>query len=639
MATNNIVRLEFSQFGDFDSFDVFRSNEPMLLESLPAPVAQGLKTMFFVDSNVPDGDNYYRVRVNRSPESLVSEEMYIRVTNEWSIDPTLVSLWLKTSSLNGVQVGSKVATWLDESPNAYLYEQQDSTKQPTLESTHGGKKAVRFDGIDDILTCLEARRLGDGLQGITVFIAYAKPNTLVESRNQHLFLLPREGGGGMRFTLAATLGDSNKPYFLVRPLASSAALVYSVYDNVNKDFNVMRGYWGNGVVGFGVGTNTLEADAQGISPTTLQNPSYYSTDLAELCGTTSSGEYSSAGIMEIVVFRESLPLITSLKVEGDIAHRNGINEYLPDNHPYKWVKPSVAEDNKPYGVFADVTPDGITVKFGVSGLFDSVNYYVNTTPFTITTLPVAYLTGLTATSVVDTSSKGGHLVYVCVEAIKDGVSKFSDIVEILTAKPRALSLNHFEGVAGGGVPADTIAGVTWVSSTGILKTGGKFGNTCLSFSSTSNNSRYVTLANPLGSGDFTLEMWFKTTSTSDVIQYFLSSSSASQGWFAVGVNPITGVVTCFLNSGNMVTSQSVNTSTWTHVAFMRKEGYTYIFVNGVRIGKSATVNSRSFESRVYVGATATDISATYLQGDIDEFRASKEAVYPVDGFTPPNAPF
>ena len=72
------IRLEFAQFGDFDSFDVFRSNEPMLLESLPAPVAQGLKTMFFVDANVPYGDYYYRVRVNRSSDSLVSEEIFIR---------------------------------------------------------------------------------------------------------------------------------------------------------------------------------------------------------------------------------------------------------------------------------------------------------------------------------------------------------------------------------------------------------------------------------------------------------------------------------------------------------------------------------------------------------------------------------
>lgn len=70
------VRLEFAQFGDFDSFTVYRSDTPIDIASLPAPIAAGLTTMYYVDSAIVDQqDYYYRVGVVRDGEELVSDEM------------------------------------------------------------------------------------------------------------------------------------------------------------------------------------------------------------------------------------------------------------------------------------------------------------------------------------------------------------------------------------------------------------------------------------------------------------------------------------------------------------------------------------------------------------------------------------
>lgn len=75
------IRLEFAQFGHFDSFDVIRSVTSMVGVAdvdLPTPIATGLKTMYYVDTSVVEGQKYYyKVRVWRGTTSFVSSEISI----------------------------------------------------------------------------------------------------------------------------------------------------------------------------------------------------------------------------------------------------------------------------------------------------------------------------------------------------------------------------------------------------------------------------------------------------------------------------------------------------------------------------------------------------------------------------------
>lgn len=75
------VRLEFAQFGHFDSFEVIRSTtsmESIADNELPAPIAIGLKTMYYVDSRVIEGITYfYKIRVKRGMFSFVSDEISV----------------------------------------------------------------------------------------------------------------------------------------------------------------------------------------------------------------------------------------------------------------------------------------------------------------------------------------------------------------------------------------------------------------------------------------------------------------------------------------------------------------------------------------------------------------------------------
>jgi len=73
------IRLEFAQFGDFDSFDVIRSMTSMSGVAdvdLPSPIVTGLTTMYYVDTTVIVGARYYyKIRVWRDGVSVVSNEI------------------------------------------------------------------------------------------------------------------------------------------------------------------------------------------------------------------------------------------------------------------------------------------------------------------------------------------------------------------------------------------------------------------------------------------------------------------------------------------------------------------------------------------------------------------------------------
>lgn len=77
------IVLEFAQFGDFDSFSVYRSTTSMQIESMPPPLATGLDKMYYVDNTIEGGNTYYyRVGVLRNSEELISSEVGYSVPSE-----------------------------------------------------------------------------------------------------------------------------------------------------------------------------------------------------------------------------------------------------------------------------------------------------------------------------------------------------------------------------------------------------------------------------------------------------------------------------------------------------------------------------------------------------------------------------
>lgn len=93
-------RLEFAQFGYFDSFSVCRSVTPMDPLNLPTPIATGLTKMHFFDSdvlNVLDRNLYYRILVHRDAEILVSDEVVTYISS-FEAPINLFGMWNNTAN-------------------------------------------------------------------------------------------------------------------------------------------------------------------------------------------------------------------------------------------------------------------------------------------------------------------------------------------------------------------------------------------------------------------------------------------------------------------------------------------------------------------------------------------------------------
>ena len=72
------IKLEWAQFGHFESFDVLRSENPMSINALPSPIVTSLPTMYHVDTSVVEGETYYyRVRAWRDGVGKLSDELIV----------------------------------------------------------------------------------------------------------------------------------------------------------------------------------------------------------------------------------------------------------------------------------------------------------------------------------------------------------------------------------------------------------------------------------------------------------------------------------------------------------------------------------------------------------------------------------
>lgn len=83
------IRLEWAQFGNFDHFEIYRSQDEMDVEDLPVPLAT-VEKMYFVDDMVVDGETYhYRIATIRGLEKQLSDEVVVVATPTYD-NPTLV---------------------------------------------------------------------------------------------------------------------------------------------------------------------------------------------------------------------------------------------------------------------------------------------------------------------------------------------------------------------------------------------------------------------------------------------------------------------------------------------------------------------------------------------------------------------
>jgi len=183
-----------------------------------------------------------------------------------------------------------------------------------------------------------------------------------------------------------------------------------------------------------------------------------------------------------------------------------------------------------------------------------------------------------------------------------------------------------------GQAIDSAAQAEWTSTTVAngtpkLQTGQKKIGTSSLYFDGSSNYYFPNGFLPGGTGDFTIEFWFRASNTNNNATILTAGGIYfqfynNQLWYFP------------YNGSAKITSSTISTDTWYHVAGVRSGTTFYLFLDGTSQGTLTSVTSA-----VSTGAGYFGMNGIYpYTGYIDEMRISRMARY-TSNFTAPTEPF
>lgn len=135
-----------------------------------------------------------------------------------------------------------------------------------------------------------------------------------------------------------------------------------------------------------------------------------------------------------------------------------------------------------------------------------------------------------------------------------------------------------------------------------------------------------------GTGDFTIEFWAYSTSTS------------RQDWIDIsdGTNRVliyyTGSAVTFYGNGvTAITGAALTTNTWVHYALVKSSGSTKLYVDGTQAG-STYVTNQNYGTTSSVTIGKDSFGSTYITGHISNVRIVKGTAVYTTNFTPSTSP-
>jgi hypothetical protein len=141
---------------------------------------------------------------------------------------------------------------------------------------------------------------------------------------------------------------------------------------------------------------------------------------------------------------------------------------------------------------------------------------------------------------------------------------------------------------------------------------------------------------------FTIEFWFKTTSTIQQGLFFSGDTASNTGRFQLEINTLAGITlyaerTTTSNQGITSAPGIISTDTWYHLAVVKQGTLVNIYLNGINIATAtSTVNlSDTFANNLYIGLARSGNALRYLIGYISNFRVVDGSAVYTGSFTPP----
>lgn len=141
-----------------------------------------------------------------------------------------------------------------------------------------------------------------------------------------------------------------------------------------------------------------------------------------------------------------------------------------------------------------------------------------------------------------------------------------------------------------------------------------------------------------GTGDFTIEYWINPTSNTSGSMLDLRSTELGAGGVAYSdYFTATGKLGIYISGNTYVSTSTVQTGQWTHIAISRSGTSLRVFFNGIQDGATVSNSQNLVGGPLKVGINVA--LAGPLNGYIDDLRITKGVARYTASFTPPTAAF
>jgi hypothetical protein len=135
-----------------------------------------------------------------------------------------------------------------------------------------------------------------------------------------------------------------------------------------------------------------------------------------------------------------------------------------------------------------------------------------------------------------------------------------------------------------------------------------------------------------GTGDFTIEFWAYSTSTSRQDWVDISDGTNRVLFYYTG-----SAVTFYGNGVTAITGAALVTNAWVHYALVKSSGSTKLYVNGTQAGSTYATN-QNYGTTAAVSIGKDMFGSTYITGNLSNFRVVKGTAVYTTNFTPSTTP-
>lgn len=144
-----------------------------------------------------------------------------------------------------------------------------------------------------------------------------------------------------------------------------------------------------------------------------------------------------------------------------------------------------------------------------------------------------------------------------------------------------------------------------------------------------------------GTGDFTIEFWYRPVSFTSAATLIGFRPQSSEGPYpTIFINTNTSVGYYSQATTRITTATNViNANQWNSIAAVRFSGNTKLYINGVQSGSTFADSTNYISGNCTIGANDFSQSGTFpILGNMDEIRLSNVARY-TSNYTPATEPF